>query len=282
MSEITVTGANGFIGTNVLLKLKDDFNKIHAVTTQKKDEIKFDNKINWVTHDLNHIDDLTYEKLGSPKVLIHLAWSGLRNLNCEKHLTDYYLGHLNFIKYMIDCGVETIFISGTCQEYKLQDNTCLSEKSEVIPFTNYARAKNNLRIEIEKYIRNKECKLIWGRIFYLYGSFQQKQTLFGQFSESLNSRIFEIKNPDLIRDYLCVQRLAEYIIELLKVQEKYTVVNLCSGKPIKIYDLVNNWRVTYKALFRIKSQSNLKNQLEKEVSFWGDNSFLLKILENLK
>lgn len=281
MNRVTVTGANGFIGSNLLSRLSHHYSEVYAVSTNQENK-SFNNKIIWVTQDLNEIDNFTYKKVGSPQTLVHLAWSSLRDLNNKKHILENYRYHLTFLKYMIDSGVKTLFVSGTCLEYKIQNNFCLSEESEVFPVSNYAKAKNKLRVELEEYIKDRNCQLIWGRIFYLYGPFQQKETLFGQFLASKNLASFNLNNPDYKRDYLNVEILVDYIIKLLRIKEKLIVVNLCSGKPIKIIELVKHWKKTHQAKCKISNKVNEKIDPKGINSFWGDNTRLKSLLNEIK
>jgi len=283
MAKVTVTGATGFIGSKIVLELIRQGHFVTAVTSKSLDKINFEkhSKLTWVSHNISFSDNETYSKLGSPDILIHLAWGNLRDLNHDFHCDSELNFHIIFLKHMISSNLKKVFISGTCQEYKIINACELIEESEINPLTKYAKAKNSLRNAIVPFIMKHKCQLIWGRIFYIFGENQHPHTLYGQFLNAIksNNKYFEIQNPTCNRDYISIDELVFYILKLLLIDEKIILVNLCSGRPTKIIDLVNRWIEEKKVKLIVKSPKNVTIKQHELDSFWGNNSYLKSLIE---
>lgn len=276
--KILVTGAKGFLGSQLIKHLSEE--NFSVVGTTRREIIASDSEnLNYIRHDLNNDDEEIYSKLGKPEVLIHLAWDHLNDLNNKSHLEDQLEMHKHFLLKMIQSGVKKIFVSGTCQEYKISEGVCLDEKSPIKPLTKYALAKNKLRLFLEEVIQTYDCKLIWGRLFYIYGENQSENTLYGSFQQKLaaGSPTFSIKNPFCQRDYLKIEMVVKYIVKLIQLQEKIIIVNICSGIPVKISDLVRSW---IQPQDTIELKVDIKMALPKHEinSFYGSNEFLKSLI----
>ena len=53
-----------------------------------------------------------------------------------------------------------------------------------------------------------------------------------------------MSSGEQFRDYIHVKDLAKNIV-FIALKKQFGIVNLCSGKPIKIKNLVNQWKRRY-------------------------------------
>jgi hypothetical protein len=137
------------------------------------------------------------------------------------HVRDVYK---NFIKNLVSNGLKNIFISGTCYEYGKKDGE-LNEKMRINPKTSYAVAKNYLRKYVLGLRKKYKFNLIWGRIFYVYGKIKSRKTLYSSILDSFKKKKKLEVQGELIRDYLSVQELSKYIVEL-SLKRKNIVIQL--------------------------------------------------------
>jgi dTDP-6-deoxy-L-talose 4-dehydrogenase (NAD+) len=80
-----------------------------------------------------------------------------------------------------------------------------------------------------------------------------------------------------LRDYLPVEKVAEYIVKI-SIDDKITgIINCCSGEPISIRKFVENYIA--------EKNKNIELNLGyypypdyEPMAFWGDNKKLMKIL----
>ncbi len=282
--KILVTGATGFIGPYLLKELlTTDHELIIAATNAAKTRLfDLNARVSVVSIDLDKIDDSVnyFEFTNKPDVAIHLAWQGLPNyhelFHFEKNLNQHYI----FLKNLIENGLKDLAVTGTCFEYGKQEG-CLSEDITPDPKNAYALAKDTLRKFLEQLQAKQSFQLRWIRLFYMYGSGQNPNSLLSQLEKAMDNgdRIFNMSRGEQQRDYLPVEKAAKYI-KAIALQNKINgIVNCCSGYPTKIIDLVDTFI----------SQKNLSIQLNKgyypypsdePMSFWGDNTKLKKILNN--
>ena len=119
MTKICITGASGFIGSNVLkhlMKKNCDVIPIIRSSTKKKSE-----KLNYKVLDIKFPIMKVYDQLNKPDVLIHLAWSNLDDYATDLHVTEEYPKHFSFLKKLIDSGLKNLVVAGTCFEYGLKN-----------------------------------------------------------------------------------------------------------------------------------------------------------------
>lgn len=96
--KVLVTGANGYVGRHVVKALLDKGCEVIA------SDFKFDGVDERAQRNTTPIfsdEENLYEKLGSPDVVVHLAWRNGFVHNADTHITDLP-SHYNFIKKMVD------------------------------------------------------------------------------------------------------------------------------------------------------------------------------------
>ncbi|MDR3197695.1 MAG: NAD(P)-dependent oxidoreductase [Planctomycetaceae bacterium] len=238
--KILVTGATGFIGRYVTGQLLRTGHEI--VTTSAKTELPLNN-VKHISCDLNIERNDFYELFGKPDALIHLAWQGLPNYDELFHIERNLQTSYCFLKQMIESGTRNINVIGTCFEYGLQEG-CLSEDLPVNPNTVYGIAKNTLRIFLEQLQQKKiPFDLKWIRLFYLYGINQNKNSILEQLKSAIKrgDKIFNMSGGEQLRDYLPVETVAENIIGISLQNKIQGIINNCSGKPVSIRRLVEEY-----------------------------------------
>ena len=79
-----------------------------------------------------------------------------------------------------------------------------------------------------------------------------------------------------IRDYLDVKDVAKLLFKVLKRTKKTTIVNICSGKPISLKNLIKKWLKKRKSKLNIK-YGYYRNSKKEADSFWGSVIKLKKL-----
>ncbi|MFX1308511.1 MAG: NAD-dependent epimerase/dehydratase family protein [Promethearchaeota archaeon] len=282
--KILVTGATGFIGNYVISELlKAKKYEIIATTidsTNKGKNFEWYNEVEYIQCDLNESKDNYFTLFKKPDILIHLAWEGLPNYNELYHIEKNLFSNYYFLKNMIKNGLKDVNIIGTCFEYGLKEG-CLSEDLESNPVLPYSIAKDSLRRFIEV-LRNKfDFILKWIRLFYIYGKGQNPKSILSQLKKALenNEEIFNMSGGEQVRDYLPVEKAAEYIVKISLQNKVDGIINCCSGKPITIKKLVENYLESKNKTIKL----NLGYYPYPDyvpMAFWGSNKKLKSILKD--
>ena len=127
--------------------------------------------------------------------------------------------------------------------------------------------------------KNNNFNFTWLRPFFVYGNNKKRKTLFTLIRSSNKENLSRVKVcGNLIRDFISVSFLCKVIIKIVKLNNDFGVLNVCTGKGISVKEFVK---------LNIKNKNNLKlikmngknpNSFEPK-KFWGDNKKLRKILK---
>ncbi len=284
--KVLVTGSTGFIGNYVINELIRQNNYDIIATSVDSIEVAmnfewFDN-VKYIQCNLNDKTKNFFTFFEEPDSLIHLAWEGLPNYyelyHFERNLNANYI----FIKNMIISGLGNLSAIGTCLEYGLKEG-CLHENNMTNPITPYGLAKDTLRKFIEMLTKNYDFSFKWIRLFYLYGKGQNPNSLLPQLDRALdkNEDVFNMSGGDQLRDYLPVEKVAEYIIKITFQNEINGIINCCSGEPISIRKLVDDHLKKRNKSITLNLGYYSYNDYE-PLAFWGDNTKLMNIINKFK
>lgn len=280
--KVLVTGATGFIGGYVVRELINQGYRVVATSKnpEKAKAFEWISQVQYIPYDLNVTQENFFEFFQQPELLIHLAWEGLPNYKDLFHLEDNLFSNCRFLKNMIEHGLKSLVVTGTCFEYGMQSGA-LSEGMETKPDNPYGLAKDTLRKFLEQLQKNIDFELKWVRLFYIYGKGQSPNSILSQLDKVLEKgeADFNMSGGEQLRDYLPVEKVAEYIVKIAMQSKGYGIINCCSGTPISIRKLVENYLK--------KKQKSIHLNLGyypypdyEPMAFWGDSAKLNNILNS--
>jgi nucleoside-diphosphate-sugar epimerase len=280
--KIAVTGASGFIGRHVLSQLTRDSLKTVAVTRDTARLSDWIGRTEIIEMDIAHPSSDCFTRLGCPDVLIHLAWDGLPNYRSLYHFETELPKQYRFLKTMIEAGLPSLLVTGTCLEYGMQSGP-LSEDLPTHPENPYGYAKDALRQELEFLQKLHPFALTWIRLFYMYGDGQRENSLYPVLKEAAtrSDRSFDMSGGEQLRDYLPVEEVARLIVLLSLHKGDYGVINLCAGKPVSIRRLAEKW-IEEKGWDMRLNLGHYPYPDYEPMAFWGDRQRLDSILQNGK
>lgn len=280
--RILVTGATGFIGSQLICYLLK--NDIEIVATsrsiEKAKQYEWYSKVKYIPWHINHSERDLFSFFHRPDCLIHLAWDDLNDYKSLKHFEKNTPGHYRFIKNIVQSGLTHVVAIGTCLEYGMKDG-CLAEDLVNNPTVPYALAKDTLRRYLEQLFIANPVTFKWIRVFYPYGPGQGNNSLRSQleFAINNNTKVFKMSGGEQLRDYLPVEKVAEYIAAITLQNEVKGIVNCCSGIPISI----RNYVESYLRSRDYQMQLNIGYYPYPEyepMAFWGNAKKLQRILRN--
>ena len=271
--RVCVTGSSGYIGRHVvnLLRTLNNVEIIEVSRTSKK--FGFDV--------LERCDDpKIYELLGSPDVLVHLAWRNGFKHHEINHIEDLPK-HYKFLKNMAISGCHNITVMGSMHEVGYF-NGVVDECVHCNPSSYYGIAKNALRqlclTELTKYVRN----IKWLRGFYVYGddagggnSIFSKLIEFDKTTGSIN-----LTKGDHKFDFIEVNLLARRIA-LAAIQSEVTgIINVCSGKPMSLKEAIENYVASNNLKLKLNFGAYPERPQEPKI-IYGDTTKISKIVESV-
>ncbi len=273
MIKVALTGATGFIGRHVLGELNShDGVKVIAVARELRELLQKINNGRWVHMDISQPPANAYEVLGCPDLLIHHAWQGLPNYRSPHHFETELPIQYAFLKQLVQQGLQSVFVAGTCFEYGMQSGS-LSEEIETRPTNPYGFAKDTLRKMLQYLQAQYSFNLTWARLFYMYGDGQPDSSLIPQLKKAIErgDTVFNMSGGEQLRDYLPVNAVAEKIVSLALKNKNIGVINICSGKPQSVRNLVENWIHEEKSDIKLNLGYYPYPDYE-PLAFWGDCS----------
>ena len=276
--KIAVTGASGFIGRYVLAELERQSVEVIAVTRDATRLAGVCVASRIVEMDIAEPSEGCFDLLGRPDGLIHLAWDGLPNYWSLHHFETELPRQFYFLKTMIEAGLSSLLVTGTCFEYGMQSGS-LSENMPTKPSNPYGYAKDSLRKQLDFLKMFKSFNLTWARIFYTYGEGQPSTSLYPTLKEAVlrGDKIFNMSGGEQLRDYLLVEEIARQLAQLAIVQCDTGPVNICSGTPISVRRLVEHWILTNGWKIDLNF-GHYKYPDYEPMAFWGEESKFIREL----
>jgi nucleoside-diphosphate-sugar epimerase len=241
--KVAVTGARGFIGRHVLGELAR--RGAEVIATERpgvvRDRPALAN-IRWIALDIARPPPDPYAVLGNPDVLLHLAWDGLPNYRSAHHVESELPRQFDFLGKLIRGGLQALVAAGTCLEYG-QQSGALAADIETRPTTPYGLAKDALRKQLQHLQSERPYKLTWARLFYMFGDDQPATSLFPMLKAAVaaGDASFPMSGGEQLRDYLSVSEVARQLADLAMSPGDPGPVNVCSGRPISVRRLVEDW-----------------------------------------
>ncbi|MBW2621744.1 MAG: NAD(P)-dependent oxidoreductase [Deltaproteobacteria bacterium] len=275
-----VTGATGFIGNQVVLELLKNGVAVVASSRDKEKarRLPWFSQVEYIPADLRETEADFFNYFGQPSRLIHLAWDRLDDFQDLYHIEVNVPLHFNFIKNLVVNGLNHVVVIGTCLEYGLQ-NGCLSEHLETKPVTAYGLAKDTLRKYLEQLFIKIPTSFQWIRPFYVYGQGQNHKSLIPQLEAAMaqGKTEFDMSSGEQLRDYLPVEKMAEYIVAIALQERIQGIINCGGGIPISIRKLAED-HVQKKGSDIRLNLGGLPAEEYEPLAFWGDTAKLKSIL----
>jgi nucleoside-diphosphate-sugar epimerase len=240
--KILLTGATGFIGSNIAKGLLEHGFEVYATyrSTSTFEKCKhFKNKINWLnTETSNWKEQIAVLK---PDQLIHVAWDGIDSENRNNweiqahnfwHSKEYFdLANEYCIKKVISLGSQA--------EYGIHDFP-VNEMTAPAPNDAYGAIKTLTANYQRNLFDNSETAWYWIRVFSVFGEGENMKWLIPLvISRLLRNEPIKLTSCDQKYDYLYIEDFVRYIISIVICEEnKSGIYNICNSESIVLRDLL--------------------------------------------
>lgn len=235
--KILLTGASGFIGSHVLAELLRRGYRVHAVV--HSGEVKPHPGV--TVHRLDLLDTAAVESFMAQEKfthLLHLAWYVGAKCQMSELNVDWLAAGLRLLHSFVQHGGEHFLGSGTCSEYEYKYGFMREDATPTNSGTLYGNAKNSLCRTARIFCTQRNVHFQWTRIFNLYGPGEKAQRLMPSVILScLRGEDVRVSDCMNFLDYLHVGDTARGIADVFE-SELSGAVNICSGRPVQLRDIV--------------------------------------------
>lgn len=240
MKKIFITGANGFLGKNIIEYLSKDY----EIVAYSRNPINIKN-CKWIQGDILDKDRVT-EAMTDCKIVIHLAAiTAYNDINSDPISTfrNYILGTMNVLEAMRKTNANIFIYPSSGKVYGFSNKLPYVETDKPQPSNLMGKAKLEVENIIKLYsnIMNCDCKFIIFRIFNVYGYGQSEKFLIPKIIKNLNNSELKLGNTDIKRDYIHIDDVSSAIsLAITRAPTGCTIYNLGSGSPVSIKEIIKN------------------------------------------
>jgi len=227
MKTILVTGASGFIGVELVKKLKSlGFNVIKFVSQMG---------------DISEYNFLNKYKKTSIDHIFHLASRTFVPDSWEKPM-DFYktsvLGTGNILELCRNKNISLTFVSAYL--YGIPEKLPISEEDKIRANNPYAHSKYLAEKICEFYSNYYDVKITIARPFNVYGKNQKGIFLIPYIIDQvLHSDTIKVKDLKPKRDYIHISDLTDGLIKTLNSDKQFAVYNFGSGEVTSVEEIIN-------------------------------------------
>jgi len=264
MKKVILTGASGFIGRHTIPFLLQSGYQVHAVFHNQKPILNNNDDLIWHHCDLLNTNEQKnlFETVKATH-LLHFAW----NVEHKTYLSSpdnrrWATAGLDMIKNFRENTGNRAILAGTCFEYDLECKKYSEETTPLQASSLYGKCKIHLYEMVKDYAYSKKLSYAWGRIFFLYGPYEQPTRLVPSIILSLlRNQTARCLRGNLIRDFLYVEDVASAFVALLESGISGPV-NIASGNPIALKDVVNTIadKLNKRELVELEENSSASNE----------------------
>lgn len=231
-----VTGANGFIGSNLIKKLIDNNIEIIAIDLSF-DNLPNSNLIEKFEISVNDIDELLFNpECYDCDLFYHFAWDGVNgdkkgDINIQ--LKNVELS-LNCAKIAKELNIKKFLCAGTIAERNVESLSNLNKANASLI---YGTAKHSLHLMLEAYSKNINLDFVWMQISNIYGPNNKTGNLISYTLNQLKNNEPATFGPaEEPYDFIYIDDVinAIYLLGINKTNNNFYFIG--SGKPMKLKD----------------------------------------------
>lgn len=277
---ILITGAAGFVGSNLVRYFVSQGVKIHIIIKKNSNLWRLKgvmNKIHVHYSDLNNKTNIKrIIKKIKPKTIFHLATNGAYSdqnnlIKIKESIFDSTFNLINECKkYKFNIFVNT----GSSSEYGFKKKK-MKESDVLVPNSYYSAFKSSVSLYCQFESINSNIQIITVRPFHVYGPFERPTRLIPVLiKKMLSNKKISLVSPKISRDLIHVDDLIRFYIKIANKKNLIgEIFNLGSGKKYTIKDIYNS----LKKLTGYKKKNlwnSMKNRSWDQTIWYSDMSYV--------
>ena len=248
MTRYLITGASGFVGSNLVRKLINENKELTILIRDNSDLWRINDlvpRIQTIKTDFANYEKL--EKLISdidPNFVYHLgAYGGYPfQTSIEKIAQVNIINTIKLFECISKCNnVKLVINFGSSSEYGQKSNP-MNENDEAIPTTPYGISKLTQTKFAKFYSENVNLPIVTLRLFSVFGPFEEPgRLIFDIMTSIIKGKTIELSSPFPRRDFVYVNDVIEAIETITNAKNIVgDIFNIGTGIMHSVEDVVNN------------------------------------------
>ena len=245
MTRAAVTGAGGFVGTNLVQRLLADGLDVAAIVRPGSDLWRLDGIDACIREtDISDASAVaeTFADL-RPVWIFHLAAHGAYSWQQDDDaiIATNVLGTANVVRAALDTGCEALVFGGTSSEYGPLDYAP-AEDEPVNPTTTYGLTKAFGTLYCSLVAREQSAPISVLRLYSAYGPFEDPRRLVPRLvSEALDGGLPQLASPEAAHDFVYVDDVCDAFVRAAECAASPAgqVYNIGSGTQTTLRELVH-------------------------------------------
>jgi nucleoside-diphosphate-sugar epimerase len=242
--KILITGATGFIGSNIAKKLVEIGSEVYATRRSASSFqrcVSFKDRVNWINTDESGWKDQI--RSIKPDQLIHAAWSGIES--DHRNNWDLQIANFHFAKELFDlakdCGVKKVIALGSQAEYGNHDQP-LNEETCPVPVDAYGAVKTLTAHYLRNVAFGTSTEWYWIRVFSVFGDEDNPNWLIPfVIGKLLKNEIVPLTECNQEYDYIYIEDFSDQLMSVIQCPDnKSGIYNLCSSEPVILREILLN------------------------------------------
>lgn len=250
--KILITGASGFVGTNLCKSISKSKYYIYGNFLKKKNFKKF-KKVKYIKKNLLSFKNCKEITKNKDIVIMCAAISSGANViinNPLAHFTPNIIMNNNILQACYENNVKKlIFISSNTvypnSKKKMKESDSKYNFFEKYFIVAWMKKFSEISCQIFSEKTNSDLSCIIVRPGNLYGPFDKFSKLESKVIPALIRRSIELENPFKVwgngkelKDFLFIDDFVKGIIKLIEYDKKFEIVNLAYGKSVSIRKVI--------------------------------------------
>ena len=256
--NILITGANGFIGNELVKYLSKTFKIIAAVRKiDKKKKTNLDNVkyIKFCKKELTKIKKIS--------LVIHCASQNppqYTQVSCYKNNTKLDDLIIDFIKKK---KIRIFFFMSSMSVYGKKKNQIVIENDTISNQDLYGKAKNEMENKLKKISLLLNISVLIFRLSAVVGKNCKNTFLSNLYNNFLNKKNIEIYNPDdKYNGCVHVENLCKFIKKQITIYDNsFDIINIASSRPLKLKKIINMFKKKFKPNYVIYSKKKSRTYI---------------------
>jgi len=241
MKQIMITGHNGFLGSNILLKLVSEKYDITGISTT----IKKNNSIKQIKRNILEIKD---SDIVRNSTIIHLA--GMTDVTyCEKHPEECYNLNVIATQKILEIARKkncSLIYPSTSHVYGIPKKLPIKETHPTNGISVYSESKILSEKLCQEYSKSYGLNISVLRLFSIYGPKNAEYKVESEIIRHLlSSNVIKIGNLSPKRDFIYIDDVTKAFQIVIKNLKNFNIYNVGSEKSYSIQEICDILKKKY-------------------------------------